>query len=117
MIIDFLKFPTDAIEPTKDTPNSAGFDLYSTENILVAPSSVKIINTCIGFKIPHGYVGKIYARSSFVVKFTDVSAGVIDSNNRGPVVYYFSIFQIILLKLKKVHVLPKLHFKSVDVQV
>ena len=51
MIIDFVKFSNDAIEPAKGTPDSAGFDLYSTENILVAPSSVRIINTCIGFKI------------------------------------------------------------------
>ena len=58
MIIDFLKFFNDAIEPTKSTPDSAGFDLYSTENILIAPSSVRIINTCIGFKIPRGYFGK-----------------------------------------------------------
>ena len=75
MIIDFVKFSNDAIEPA---PDSAGFDLYSTENILVAPSSVRIINTCIGFKILRGYFGKIYARSSFALKFTYLSAGVID---------------------------------------
>ena len=75
MIIDFVKFSNDAIEPTKSTPDSAGFDLYSAENILVAPSIVKIINTCIGSKISRAYFGKIYARSSFAVKFTDVGAG------------------------------------------
>ena len=68
-MIDFIKFANDAIEPTKGTPDSAGFDLYSNENILVAPSSVRIINTSIGFKIPCGYFGKNYARSGFAVKF------------------------------------------------
>ena len=101
MIIDFSKFSNDAIKPTKGTPDSAGFDLYSTENILVAPSSVRIINTCIGFKIPRGYVGKIYARSSFVVKFTDVSAGVIDSNNRGPVCVLFFNFSNNIIEIEK----------------
>ena len=78
MIIDFVKFSNDAIEPAKGTPDSAGFDLYSAENILVAPSSVRIINTCIGFKILRGYFGNIFARSSFALKFTYVGAGVID---------------------------------------
>ena len=91
------------------------FDLHSTENNMVAPSSVRIINTCIGFKVPYGSFKKIYARSSFALKFTDVGAGVVDANYRGPFLYYFSISQIILLKLKKVHVLNKLYFKSVDI--
>ena len=116
MIFDFVKFSNDVIEPTKSTPDSAGFDLYSTENILVAPSIVEIINTCIGFKIPCGYFGKIYARSSFAVKFTDVGAGIVDADYRGLVcVVFFSISRKILLKLKKVHILRKLYFKSVHV--
>ena len=72
MIIDFAKFSNDAIEPTKGNPDSAGFDLYSTENILVAPSSV----------IPSGYFRKNYARSGFAVKFTDVGGGIVDADSR-----------------------------------
>ena len=101
MIIDFAKFSNDAIEPTKGNPDSAGFDLYSTENILVAPSSV----------IPSGYFRKNYARSGFAVKFTDVGGGIVDADSRVSV-----FFQKILLKLKKVHVLRKLYFKSVHMQ-
>ena len=77
-------FSNDAIEPTKGTPDSATFDLYSTENILVAPSSVRIINMCIGFQIPCGYFAKKYTRSSLALKLTDLSAGVVDANYRGP---------------------------------
>ena len=42
MIIDFVKFTNGAIQPTIGTPDSVGFDLYSTENILVAPSSLEL---------------------------------------------------------------------------
>ena len=99
MIIDFLKFSNDAIEPTKCTPDSAGFDFYSTENILVAPS--RIINTCIGLTIPRGNFRKIYARSSFAVKFTHVSAGVIDSAHRGPVCVLFFNFSNNIIEIEK----------------
>ena len=101
MIIDFSKFSNDAIKPTKHTPDSAGFDLYSTENILVAPSSVRIINTCIGFKTPRGYLGKIYARSSFAVRFIDVNAGVTDSEYRGPVCLLFFNFSNNNIEIEK----------------
>ena len=98
MIIDFLKFSNDAVEPTKGTPDSSGFDLYSTDNILVSPSSVRIINTCIGFMIPCG--GKIYAHSSFAVKLTDTSAGVIDSDYRGPVFVLFFNFSNKIIEIE-----------------
>ena len=101
MIIDFVKFSDDAIEPTKGTPNSVGFDICCTENILVAPSSVRIINTCIGFKISRGYFRKIYARSSFALKFTDEGAGVIDADYRGPVCVLFFNFSSIVIEIEK----------------
>ena len=83
MTIDFVNFSNDATEPIKGTSNSVDFDLYCTENSLVAPSSVRIINTCIGFKISCGYFRKVYARSSFALKFTEVGAGLIDADYRG----------------------------------
>ena len=101
MMIDFIKFANDAIEPTKGTPDSAGFDLYSTENILVAPSRVRIINTCIGFKIPCGYLGKLYARSGFAVKFTDVFGGIVDADYRGPVCVIFFNFSNNIIEIEK----------------
>lgn len=39
---------------------------------------------CIGFQIPCGYFAKKYARSSLALKLTDLSAGVVDANYRGP---------------------------------
>ena len=101
MKIDFVRFSSAAIAPKQDTKDSAGFVLYSVGDVLVSPSSTKIIRTDIGFKIPRGYFGKIYSRSSFALRFTEVGGGVIDADYRGPVsvfvfvfFVFFSIFQI-----------------------
>ena len=100
-MIDFIKFANDAIEPTKGTTDSTGFDRYSTENILAAPSRVRIINTCIGFNIPRGYLGKIYARSGFAVKFTDAGGGIVDADYRGPVCVIFFNFSNNIIEIEK----------------
>ena len=47
MRIDFLRFSNNAIFPTKGSPNAAGFDLYSTEEVIVSPSG--IVPTDVGF--------------------------------------------------------------------
>ena len=52
MKIDFVKFSNLAITPTKGTKDSAGFDLYSVENVSISSNSIKLIKTDIGFKIP-----------------------------------------------------------------
>ena len=90
--IEFVKFSSAAITPTKGSADAAGYDLYSFENVLVLHAMVKLIRTDIGFKIPKGYFGKISARSSFILCFTDVGGGVIDTNYRGPVTVVFFNF-------------------------
>ena len=38
MKIEFIKFTSDAIQPTKGSDFAAGFDLYSVENIMIPPA-------------------------------------------------------------------------------
>ena len=59
MKIDFVRFSSAAIATTQGTKDSAGFDLYSVEDVHVCLNSTKIIRTNIGFKISRGYFGKI----------------------------------------------------------
>ena len=101
MRIDFLKFSHDAICPTKGLPGAAGYDLYSVENVVVPSSSVRPISTNIGFEIPRGYCGKIHARSSFAMQFTDFSGGVTDSDYKGPVAILFFNFSNIHFEVRK----------------
>ena len=50
---------------------------------------MKIIRTGISFKIPRGYFGKSYARSSLAVRCTEVGGGVIDADYREFVAVFF----------------------------
>ena len=63
--------------------------------------SVRAISINIDFKIPRGYFGKIHARSSFAMQFTDVGGGVIDSDYRGPVIVLFFNFSNIHFGVRK----------------
>ena len=85
MKIDFVKFSPTVIAPTQGTDDSPGFDLYCVEDFLIPTTSIKLVRTDIRFKIPRGYFGKIYARSSFVIRHTDVGGGAIDADYCGPV--------------------------------
>ena len=58
MRIDFARFSSAVIAPAQGTKDSAGFDLYSVEDVLVCPNCTKIIRTGIGFKILRGYFEK-----------------------------------------------------------
>lgn len=86
--IPVIKFSENAKLPTYADPYDAGADLYSVEYGVLEPGERRLIDTGIGFEIPHGYVGLIHPRSGLAHKFgvTIVNApGTIDSGYRGAV--------------------------------
>ena len=75
-----------ATVPTKANNLDAGWDLYSTENLLIEPRQRSIVKTGISLHIPERYVGLIWPRSGMAVKYgVDVFAGVIDAGYRGEI--------------------------------
>ena len=76
----------DAKVPTRGTPLSAGYDLYSTSDVVIEPHKQKLISTGIAMNIPEGYYGRIAPRSGLSWKqHCTVGAGVIDADYRGEV--------------------------------
>lgn len=72
--------------PTKANRTDAGFDLYSTEEVLINPKQRNTIKTGVSFEMPNGIAGLVWPRSGLSVKQgIDVLAGVIDSGYRGEV--------------------------------
>jgi dUTP pyrophosphatase len=72
--------------PTKGSLDAAGYDLYSACDNIIQPHDKALIKTDISLEIPKGYYGRIAPRSSMAwKKHTDVGAGVIDSDYRGPI--------------------------------
>lgn len=71
--------------PTKAHDNDAGYDLYSTEDVILKSGSISTVSTGIALAIPDGYVGLIWDRSSMGSKGIKVFGGVIDAGYRGEV--------------------------------
>ena len=72
--------------PTKATPESAGYDMYSAENITIDPHSHILINTHISMEIPSGHFGMLKSRSGLAYKHNlHVQAGIIDADYRGEI--------------------------------
>lgn len=69
----------------KGTEQSAGYDLQSTEELIIAPGTRELVGTGVVLKLDKGTFGLIKSRSGLSVKGIDVGAGVIDSDYRGEV--------------------------------
>lgn len=76
--------------PKRAHATDAGADLFAwfkdeTSEIEIAPNEQKLVDTGIAVKIPQGYVGLIYNRSSQGKQGITIphSVGVIDSDYRG----------------------------------
>lgn len=85
-LLKFKRTSENAKTPTKGSPWSAGFDLYSAEDVTVPAKGKALVKTDIQIAVPHGYYGRIAPRSGLAHKhFIDVGAGVIDEDYRGNV--------------------------------
>ena len=72
--------------PTQSNSSDAGWDLYASEDQLIAPLQRGLVKTGISLEIPDGYAGLIWPRSGLSVKSgVDVFAGVVDAGYRGEV--------------------------------
>jgi dUTP pyrophosphatase len=86
MDIKFRKVRPNAIAPTRAHSWDAGYDLYSCEDISIAPMERKLIPVGIEIEIPTGCYGRIAPRSGLAVKAgIDVLAGVVDCGYRDEV--------------------------------
>ena len=75
-----------AILPTKGSPKSAGYDLYSIEDYTLRPMERKLFKTGLSISIPSEMYGRIAPRSGLAFKDgIDVLSGVIDEDYRGEV--------------------------------
>ncbi len=72
--------------PTKTNYNDAGFDLYSSESVVIPSKQRKTVSTGIAIQMPEHFAGLIWPRSGLSVKQgIDVLAGVVDSGYRGEI--------------------------------
>lgn len=75
-----------AIQPVRGTPQSAGFDVYASETVVIEPGVSKPVGTSIALSFPSDTVCFIKPRSGLALKHSiDVLAGVVDSDYTGEV--------------------------------
>ena len=86
MILKIKKIHLDAKIPSYAHHDDAGFDLYSTENVLLKRGTRFAVPTGITMAIPEGYVGLIWDKSGLAVNHgIKTIGGVIDSTYRGEI--------------------------------
>ena len=88
MEIKIKKINPKGIIPTRGSEDAAGYDLYSTENVVILPGMSYKVHTDIALEIPVGYFGAIFARSGLSTKRGLRPAncvGVIDPDYRGQI--------------------------------
>lgn len=74
--------------PQRQTPYSAGYDIYAAEGIVIPAADQALVGTGIAIQMPSytNIYGQIAPRSSLAVKHRiHVGAGVIDADYRGEV--------------------------------
>lgn len=82
--IKIKKLNPDAIIPHYAHLGDAGMDIYSVENIIIAPGKRVLVSTGITTEIPEGYAALIWDKSGLAAKSgIKTMAGVIDCNYRG----------------------------------
>jgi len=80
------KLSETATIPTRGSEVAAGWDLYASQEVLVPARGKAIIATDIAIAVPVGFYGRVAPRSGMAwKKHTDIGAGVIDADYRGPV--------------------------------
>lgn len=81
--------------PERADPGAAGYDLFSTENIVLERFERAAIGTGVKMIISSGSYGRIAPRSGLALNYgIDILAGVVDSSYRGEI-------KVILINLGK----------------
>lgn len=84
MSLQIKKLYPDAIIPTRTSPGSVGYDLYSMEEIVVPPLERAFVSTGVCASLPTGVYGRIAPRSGLTLKHgIQTGAGVIDPDFTG----------------------------------
>ena|SRR2546425_5012106 len=85
-LLRFKKLDPKAVLPTRGSVLSAGLDIYSTEDLTIAPGERYLARTGLSVAIPEGYYGRLAPRSGLAAnKGLDTLAGVIDADYRGEI--------------------------------
>jgi dUTP pyrophosphatase len=86
MSLRIKKLTPNATLPTRGSGGAVGYDLYSTDEVVVPPTHRVLVGTGIAMVLPNGVYGRVAPRSGLAVKHgIQVGAGVVDPDYTGEV--------------------------------
>ncbi|WP_295643054.1 dUTP diphosphatase [uncultured Corynebacterium sp.] len=86
--LNLVRLDKDLPLPTRAHPTDAGIDLFSAEDVQIAPGQRRLVGTGIAIGLPVGTVGLIHPRSGLALRhgLSIVNTpGTIDADYRGEV--------------------------------
>jgi dUTP pyrophosphatase len=88
MIVHVAKIHADAILPHYVHPGDSGMDLYSIEDITIAPGETALVHTGLKVAVPENYEAQVRPKSGVALKHSVTvlnTPGTVDSGYRGEV--------------------------------
>ncbi len=88
MVLPYVKLSEDAVSPTYNYPSDSGFDLYSTEEIIIDGLGRALVPTGLSFDIKDGYEIQVRSKSGLAINqglMVLNSPGTVDSGYNGEV--------------------------------
>ena len=88
LILGYTKLNPEAVDPKYNYISDSGFDLYSTEEIVVNPLGRALVPTGLAFDIKDGYEIQVRSKSGLAINqglFVLNSPGTVDSGYLGEV--------------------------------
>ena len=86
MSLKVKKLTFDAVVPTRGSDGAVGYDIYSTDELIIPPTHCALVGSGVAIVLPPGVYGRVAPRSGLAVKHgIQVGAGVIDPDYTGEV--------------------------------
>jgi dUTP pyrophosphatase len=86
--LGFIKLNSDAVDPSYNYDGDSGFDLYSTEEVVLPPFGRALVSTGLAFEIKDGYEIQVRSKSGLALKqglMVLNSPGTVDNSYTGEV--------------------------------
>ena len=80
-----VKLDEGAVMPTRAHNTDAGIDIYSREEIMIAPGDYGIFHTGVHVEIPEGCCGMLVSKSGLNINEDLTSTGLIDEGYTGEI--------------------------------
>ena len=88
MILKIAKIHDEAVLPHYVHPGDSGMDLYSVEDMIIAPGETAFVHTGLKIAVPEGYEAQVRPKSGLALNHSMTvlnTPGTVDSGYRGEI--------------------------------